>query len=229
MATRTSPLETLSNIERALLSKTGCKFPTPRSLSVRALSINFPTCSSVSDLSVNTRHLESSAVLISKEGFSVVAPISMIVPSSTYGRMTSCCALLKRCISSMKRIVLWLVIPRRSRASRTMRRRSETPAATAEICSWWDRVIDVIIRANVVLPEPGGPQRIIDGTWSFWMLRLRARSGPRMCSCPRRSSSARGRMRVASGATLCISCSRWWSKSVIAFLKRKCKESLPIS
>ena len=39
------------------------------------------------------------------DGFSVVAPISVIVPSSTCGRNASCCALLKRWISSTKRIV----------------------------------------------------------------------------------------------------------------------------
>ena len=35
----------------------------------------------------------------SKDGFSVVAPISVTVPSSTAGRSASCWALLKRCIS----------------------------------------------------------------------------------------------------------------------------------
>ena len=43
--------------------------------------------------------------MTSKYGFSVVAPISVIRPSSTAGSSASCCALLKRWISSRKRIV----------------------------------------------------------------------------------------------------------------------------
>ena len=43
----------------------------------------------------------STAPLSSKEGFSVVAPTSVIVPSSMCGRKLSCCARLKRWISSM--------------------------------------------------------------------------------------------------------------------------------
>ena len=39
---------------------------------------------------------ESSAALISNEGFSVVAPMSTMSPASTRGRNASCCALLKR-------------------------------------------------------------------------------------------------------------------------------------
>ena len=39
---------------------------------------------------------ESSAEITSNDGFSVVAPIRMMSPRSTYGRNASCCALLKR-------------------------------------------------------------------------------------------------------------------------------------
>ena len=49
----------------------------------------------------------SSGELIAKNGFCVVAPIRMTVPSSTSGSSTSCWALLKRCSSSTKRIVRW--------------------------------------------------------------------------------------------------------------------------
>ena len=42
----------------------------------------------------------SSALTTSNEGFSVVAPMKVSVPSSRYGRKVSCCALLKRCTSS---------------------------------------------------------------------------------------------------------------------------------
>ena len=47
----------------------------------------------------------ASAELISKEGFSVVAPMRMMLPFSTKGRKASCCALLKRWISSTNRMV----------------------------------------------------------------------------------------------------------------------------
>ena len=48
----------------------------------------------------NTFERESSAALTSNEGFSVVAPIRTMSPDSTRGRKASCCALLKRWISS---------------------------------------------------------------------------------------------------------------------------------
>jgi hypothetical protein len=43
---------------------------------------------------------ESRALLIVKDGFSVVAPIKVISPLSTNGSKESCCALFRRCISS---------------------------------------------------------------------------------------------------------------------------------
>ena len=47
--------------------------------------------------------------MTSKEGFSVVAPIRMMVPSSTCGRKASCWALLNRWISSINNRVCWLI------------------------------------------------------------------------------------------------------------------------
>ena len=43
--------------------------------------------------------------MTSKDGFSVVAPMSRMLPFSTKGRKASCCALLKRWISSTNRMV----------------------------------------------------------------------------------------------------------------------------
>src|SRR2546430_10188565 len=62
-------------------------------------------CSDVSGSSTNTRHRDNSGWVSSKLGFSVVAPISVTMPFSTQGRKASCCALLKRWISSQNRIV----------------------------------------------------------------------------------------------------------------------------
>ena len=61
------------------------------------------TSSSVSGSRRQTRIRDRSAELTSKYGFSVVAPMSVTVPSSTCGRRASCWALLKRWISSRNR------------------------------------------------------------------------------------------------------------------------------
>ena len=61
--------------------------------------------SGLSGWSTNTRVRESSAPITSKLGFSVVAPIRVMVPSSAGGSRLSCCALFSRWISSTKRIV----------------------------------------------------------------------------------------------------------------------------
>ena len=65
-------------------------------LSFKALVKSLAISSVVSCFNTNTLHLESKAAFISKEGFSVVAPIRIILPLSTKGRKASCCALLKR-------------------------------------------------------------------------------------------------------------------------------------
>jgi hypothetical protein len=103
----------------------------PRSVSPSARRITPATSSTDSGRSTNTRTRDRSAPLISKLGFSVVAPMSVIVPASTCGRKASCCALLKRWISSANRMV-----PRpsssRCSASRTISRTRGTPSVTAE-------------------------------------------------------------------------------------------------
>ena len=53
-------------------------------------------------LKISTRARESSAALSSKDGFSVVAPTRVMVPSSMTGRKASSWARLKRWISSTK-------------------------------------------------------------------------------------------------------------------------------
>ena len=49
-----------------------------------------------SGLTMTTRERERSGEMTSKDGFSVVAPIRVIRPDSTWGRKASCWALLKR-------------------------------------------------------------------------------------------------------------------------------------
>ena len=79
--------------------------PKPR-LSVRARMRSASMSSVLRGLSTKTRQRERRAPFTSKEGFSVVAPMSMMLPLSTKGRKASCWALLKRCISSTKTMVL---------------------------------------------------------------------------------------------------------------------------
>ena len=123
------------------------------------------TSSSESAFSTKTRVLESSAEITSNDGFSVVAPMSVMFPRSTWGRNASCCALLNRWISSTNTIVR-LPNRRAFSAAAMMSLISLIPVRTALNGTNVDFVIFAMICARVVLPTPGGPQRIIDGTWS---------------------------------------------------------------
>src|SRR3989304_2300856 len=100
----------------------------------------------------------------------------------------------------MNRIVFWAVMPSRSFASAPTRRRAATPEETAETGSKWERVRPAMMRARVVLPEPGGPQRTIEGGSPASIALRRRRPSPTICSWPTNSSRGRGRMRAASGA-----------------------------
>ena len=137
--------------------------------------------------------------MTSKEGFSVVAPIRVIRPLSTWGRKASCWALLKRWISSTKRIVLRRWSRHRSVASSTTPRISFTPESTAEKLMKWDFVSRAMIRASVVFPDPGGPQKMTEKRRSSATARRRRLSAPRRWPCPTYSSRVRGRIRSASG------------------------------
>ena len=63
--------------------------PYPRE-SLKARFKSFIMSSVVNSFNTNTRQRESKALLISKEGFSVVAPIKIIAPFSTNGKKASC-------------------------------------------------------------------------------------------------------------------------------------------
>ena len=87
----------------------------------------------------------------------MVAPISVSRPSSTAGSSASCWALLKRWISSRKRIVGRPLARRRSRARSITPRISALPALTADSSSKAPSAPAAAIRASVVFPAPGGP------------------------------------------------------------------------
>ena len=135
--------------------------------------------------------------MTSKRGFSVVAPISVTRPSSTAGSSASCWALLKRWISSRKKIVAAAAVARALdhrahlgapgldravllEARRPTRRRSRARASSC-------------------------PSRAARAGSSSAAARSRsrgaaARPAPSSARWPTISSSVRGRIRTASGA-----------------------------
>ena len=171
----------------------------PRSSSASARRTTVPTSSSVSASSRHTRIRERSAELTSKYGFSVVAPMSVTVPSSTCGSSASCWALLKRWISSRNSTlrVPWRFS--RSCASAMVDRTSATPDMTADSDVKWAPISPASSRARLVLPVPGGPHRSSDDRWPRAMLRRSGPRSPTRCACPTNSSRFRGRIRAASG------------------------------
>ena len=100
------------------------RLPSPRSAIRRAPAAAAARCPRLpSERSTYTRARDSSALMTSNDGFSVVAPMKVSVPSSTYGRNVSCCALLKRCTSSRNSTV---GRPRsRARRARLLDRRAD--------------------------------------------------------------------------------------------------------
>ena len=94
----------------------------------------------------------------------------------------------------------WFRWPSRSWARAATSRTSFTVAVTAESCSNALAVVRAMSWAMVVLPVPGGPQRITDDSRSAWISARSGRPGPSRCSWPTTSSSDVGRRRAASGA-----------------------------
>ncbi len=141
---------------------------------------------------------DSSAAFSSKLGFSVVAPTRRMVPSSISGRKLSCWALLKRWISSTKSSVPW-PCSRRSRAASNTLRSSGTPEKMALIWTKARSVSSASSRAMVVLPTPGGPQRISEPRLPAASIEPSGPSGESTFSCPMTSARLCGRSRSASG------------------------------
>ncbi len=102
--------------------------PSPCSRSRTARSMIAPICCSSSDFNWKIRLRETNALITSKYGFSVVAPIKVRTPLSTCGNRASCWALFQRWTSSTNRIVRMLYSFRLSWASAITRRSSPTPA-----------------------------------------------------------------------------------------------------
>ena len=73
------------------------------------------------------------------------------------------------------------------------------PLVTAEKSMNEAQVRRAITRAKVVLPTPGGPQKIIEGVRSASIMERRALPDPIWCDWPTTSSREVGRIRSARG------------------------------
>ena len=144
-------------------------------------------------------------MITSNDGFSVVAPIRTTVPASTAPSNASCCALLNRCISSIKRIgaaagenkVLDL-------ADSITSRTSLTPALTAERVKNSRSKVCEIIFANVVFPTPGGPHKMNEDKLPVSIILRRMQFSPTRCRWPAYSERFLGRMRSGSGGNIFV-------------------------
>ncbi|KAL1856900.1 hypothetical protein VTK73DRAFT_8206 [Phialemonium thermophilum] len=161
------------------------------------------TSSTDSGASVKVRHRLRSAACTLKLGFSVVAPINVMVPASTGRRNTSCCDLEKRWISSQNMMVFLPVKVNSLAASANSFLHSVTPVLVALISMKRLPTRLAMQRAIVVFPVPEPPHRIIDGTLSASIRLRRTPWGPTR-SCPKTSSSDCGRILSASGAALLV-------------------------
>jgi hypothetical protein len=145
-----------------------------------------------------TRQRDNNAEFNSNEGFSVVAPTKIMLPRSMCGRNASCCTLLNRCTSSTNSTVRRPPSNRRC-ASASTSRTCGKPLSTAEIATNSASAYRASNKARVVLPQPGGPHKIIEWTCPPSMARRSAAPCVSKRFCPTMSSSIRGRMRSASG------------------------------
>ena len=122
--------------------------------------------------------------MTSKDGFSVVEPNRMMSPFSTYGRKAACWALLKRWISSMNRI---MGLPKSFFCCSALAMNSLTsliPDRTALKNSQGRSKWRASIVPRVVLPEPGGPQKMMETSRFDSMSSARSLPLPRMWSWP---------------------------------------------
>ena len=155
----------------------------------------------------------------------MVAPMKVNKPLSTCGKKASCWLLLKRCTSSTNTMVACGARPSCAAWARsTASRMSFTPPSTALMVMNCASNACAISRAMVVLPVPGGPQRMQlcgcpDSNAS--------RSGmpsPSRCCCPTTCARVRGRRRSGKGTWRA-----WGMKRNMPYAKARqpCAAALP--
>lgn len=183
-------------------------------------SRNMMTSSGLTASSIYVLHRDNSALITVKLGFSVVAPIRVIMPFSTHGSRTSCCDLDQRCISSRKSIVCCpdlkllcafvIIFTTSSFFDRTHDRWKNS--ASSEFA---------MTRARLVLPQPGGHQRRIDGSLPASMNFLIDFPAHMRCCCPTRSSSFSGLRSDARGVmeSWNIECINWLYTKIEKYLQ----------
>ena len=152
-------------------------------------------------LSTNTRQRDSSAAFTSKDGFSVVAPTKRqhtalhVRQQGVLLRLVEAMDLVHEQQSTLPAAWRGAVLRAPQRPATLSR-----PPSTAEMLSMWG--------AHGAAPRaaqrwscrcPGGPQRIIDGTWPRAISCPSAWPRPNSACCPNTSSRLWGRMRSASG------------------------------
>ena len=154
-----------------------------------------------------------------KLGFSVVAPMKVTSRFSTAGSSASCWDLEKRCTSSMNSTVSLPCDTSRSWARFSTSRTSLTPDVTAESSSNSRPDCLATMVASVVLPTPGGPNRMMElGAVSEPLEAglARRRNGdpcPSTWLCPTTSSRVCGRIRTANGLVMSSGASEAPNKS----------------
>jgi len=109
---------------------------------------------------VKIRDLLTRALLTAKKGFSVVAPIKVIVPFSIEGNRASCWIDVNLWTSSINKIVFLFEFINLSFALAISFLNSLTLDNTAFNLINFDRVLKEIISIRVVFPTPGGPEKI---------------------------------------------------------------------
>ncbi len=170
-------------------------------------SRNSMISSSLIDSRIYVRHRERRALITVKLGFSVVAPMRVMIPFSTQGRRTSCWDLVHLWISSRKRIVCRPDL-KLAWAFAIILMTSSFFASTAE--RWKNsasRDCDMTL-ARLVFPHHGGPQRRIEGSRPASMNFLIGFPSPIRWDCQTRSLKFSGRRSEARG--------------VMSFEKREC-------
>ena len=196
-----SPRADFAIASRASPSIRMFRFPSPLSGSAIARVSMVTRSSSCRGWSTNTWHRDNRAALISKDGFSVVAPKRAMSPPFD---------------ERQERVLLGLVepmefvheedgrSPRYSRnclASSKIRRMSFTPESTAEKVTRLLLDARAAISARVVFPAPGGPHSSMERGLSVSAAFRNTASGDTRWACPTNSSQLRGRIRSARGAS----------------------------
>jgi hypothetical protein len=149
-------------------------------------------------LNTNVLDLDSKALFIENHGFSVVAPIKVMIPFSTKGNNVSCCALFRLCISSKKTIDPFAKLKFISACFMISFKSSfllETPDNSRNCAS----ILFAIILANVVFPVPAGHQKSIDG---MYLLSKKLDIGTIISFCHVKSSIFCGLSRLDSGSSI---------------------------